>query len=108
MEPGVDVVSGRRSAAAWLRRVGKAIKKFFGPIEPGGSPASSEARRRVAGPTCVWYGRAMFCLYLPEPFPGPGSNAQEVREIRRDLDLHSSPEFDDAVVGQLEELHRAA
>ena len=84
MEPGEDVVSIRHSASTWLSRAGMAIKKFFGPFEPATAPGASS--KHACALTCVWYGRAMFCLYLPEPFPPPGSPGQEVGEVPRVLD----------------------
>ncbi len=92
MEPGEDVVSVAPSAAAWLRRADQAIRRFFGIFGPGGPSAPGAARKQASTPCCVWYGRAMFCLYLPEPFPHPGCTAQEVHKAQRVLDQNPSPE----------------
>jgi hypothetical protein len=84
MEPGTEVLSGRHSTAPWLRRAGDAIKKFFGPLEPAGAPGAT--RERASVPPCVWYGRAVFCLYLPEPFPQPVRPGREVNVAPGALD----------------------
>ncbi len=67
MEPGADIVSVRNATAARLRRVGKAIRKFFGPFAPAETVEPCAATRPARAACCVWYGRATFCLYLPEP-----------------------------------------
>ena len=70
-----------RSTAARLRRAGVAIKEFFGPLDPAHDAEPSGSRKHAVPPFCVWHGRAVFCMYYPEPQPLP--EADEGRPSRR-------------------------
>jgi hypothetical protein len=80
MQPRADLPSTRHRAAAWWHRAGKAIKKVLGPLEPTGAEHPGTAGEPAFTPTCVWYGRAMFCLYLPEPFSQPARPGRSLHD----------------------------
>ncbi len=60
-----------RSAAARLRRAGLAIKEFCGPLAAADVAAPTTSSKPAVPPFCVWHGRAVFCMYYPEPHPLP-------------------------------------
>ena len=98
-------ISLRMRLTSWLRRLRAAIENLSDDLlrSHATKPERSDA---LAGVRCVWYGRAMFCLYLPDPHAPvkePFSAADEASES--DLDARSK--LDHAVVGKLEELDGA-
>jgi hypothetical protein len=75
-------------AVARLRRAGVVIKKFFRPLESTDSPEPAESRKLVATVSCVWYGRAVFCMHYPLSYP--------LVEIDTVLDIFDAPQVSNA------------
>ena len=63
-------VSTWPGVAGTLRGARRAIARVLGPSEPG---------RRISMPSCVSYGRAVFCLHLHAPRVSQARNAGEAK-----------------------------
>jgi hypothetical protein len=100
----------RNTAASWLNRIRTAAENVFdGTLKPG-EHFPAQQHDPLSGFRGVWYGRAMFCAY----FPNGASQEKYTRspllatEADQPSDLHARAQLDHPVVGELEELDRAA
>lgn len=69
---------------SWLRSLRAAIENLSDNLERSKSRSDNVPRDPFAGLRCVWYGRAMFCLYLPDP----DAPAKQVGAEKPVSDLH--------------------
>ena len=91
-ESVVRVGRVRRSTLARLRRIGIAIKRFFGTFEPTDAFEPGGSRKAVAAPRCVWYGRAVFCMHYPEVQLLPEVDHDRMAPARRQTQCdHAEP-----------------
>lgn len=58
--------------ATWLIPVGQALRDHRGN-------ATTNKKKSVSMPPCVWYGRATFCMHFPEC---SGARSHDVRDER--------------------------
>jgi hypothetical protein len=106
----MSVKSIRSPAVSWLSRIRTVAENFFDGTSQAGMLAPTKQRDPLSGLRCVWYGRAMFCLYLPNV------PAQAMHPLQTPLtakgdqpsDLDARAQLDHPVVWELEEFDRAA
>ena len=70
----MTVVLSWSTAALWWRRTTLSIKKFVRSLEPR---VLAESGERPSMPSCVWYGRSVFCFHVPSSTHLPGAVEQE-------------------------------
>ena len=106
----MTVVSLRNAVASWLRRVRAACENLADDWQRSESGLKSSQLDPLAGVRCVWYGRAMFCLYLPDPNAPAKSCVDTMRDVdqHRDSDPHTSSNLHHAVAWEFEELDRTS
>ena len=72
---------------SWLRRLRTAIENLSDNLERSKSRSDNLRSDPLAAIRCVWYGRAMFCLYMPQPH-APAKKIVAAGAERPVSDLH--------------------
>ena len=100
-------ISPRNPLASWLRGMRATMENLSDNLQRSRSRTQEDRSDPLASVRCVWYGRAMFCLYLPDP-DAPEKSVGATASEHPGSDLYPGSQLDHAIVRELEKLDRTS